>query len=431
MAETPADRARLPRRRSVDFADPTEETPLQRGRCTPPPGRSRCNTPPGRARSRSPRHSVVVHDHRGGREVIAMVDVGLQAAPVLPTEDREGIRRLVLDPVFVITCSVWINLALFIVKVYIWIQTGSLAVLASVVDSLIDLLAQGVLVWAKRLSMSEEANKEYPVGRSRLEPVGVIVCAVLMGMASMEVIHKSIQKIETHWGETNLHLAVNVVTTSMLVAVVILKSVLYRWSDKVAKMTNDETVKAVATDNLNDVLSNACAVVAVVLTLLGGAMWLSDPIMGILISVYIVYTWLVTAHEQVDMLVGKKADHEFLQRVRDMAEQLGKEQGMQLDSMEAYHFGPKYLVELEMVMPEDTQLGVSHDAGMRLQHTIEANEEMCERCFVHIDYQTRVGADGKSIDHDPKVPLEEKLHCPSPHSQPCPRQAAGQRHGLL
>lgn len=61
---------------------------------------------------------------------------------------------------------------------------------------------------------------------------------------------------------------------------------------------------------------------------------------------------------------------------------------MQVDTCRAYHFGPKFLVELEVVMPETTLLKESHDLGMELQYEIEAQEDV-ERCFVHIDYETR------------------------------------------
>merc|ERR1712096_314268 len=74
------------------------------------------------------------------------------------------------------------------------------------------------------------------------------------------------------------------------------------------------------------------------------------------------------------------------------------------------HFGPKYLVELEMMMEDTTPLRQSHDAGISLQHAIESElGGHCERCFVHIDYQTRIGEDGRSIDHDPSVPIEKKV----------------------
>lgn len=67
--------------------------------------------------------------------------------------------------------------------------------------------------------------------------------------------------------------------------------------------------------------------------------------------------------------------------------------------MRAYHFGPKYLVELEIVMPAEMTLAESHDIGIALQHKVEGLEAV-ERCFVHTDYQLR-----DVDDHDPTVPL--------------------------
>ena len=83
---------------------------------------------------------------------------------------------------------------------------------------------------------------------------------------------------------------------------------------------------------------------------------------------------------------------------------------MRLDKLTAYHFGPRFLVELEMVMPENTLLRDSHDAGIELQHQIEKLPAV-ERCFVHIDYSSRVGL---VDDHDPAAPLYLKTYTGSP-----------------
>lgn len=58
------------------------------------------------------------------------------------------------------------------------------------------------------------------------------------------------------------------------------------------------------------------------------------------------------------------------------------------DNLNRQHFGPKFLVEIEVVLPRDTLLFESHDLGMELQYEIESREEV-ERCFVHIDYEAR------------------------------------------
>ena len=72
--------------------------------------------------------------------------------------------------------------------------------------------------------------------------------------------------------------------------------------------------------------------------------------------------------------------------------------------MRAYHFGPRFLVELEIVMHPDTPLRESHDCGILLQHKIEALPAV-ERAFVHIDYAHR-----DDDDHDHATPVLRKMH---------------------
>ena len=71
------------------------------------------------------------------------------------------------------------QVVLSVAKCLIAFQSGSLAVLASVIDSALDLLSQIVLAAAS--SARNVAAVEYPAGRARLEPVAVVVCAMLMG----------------------------------------------------------------------------------------------------------------------------------------------------------------------------------------------------------------------------------------------------------
>jgi hypothetical protein len=131
------------------------------------------------------------------------------------------------------------------------------------------------------------------------------------------------------------------------------------------------------------------------------AWWWCDPVGAIVISVYIIRAWLLTALEQVEMVVGKEADPEFVERVQEISR--NHSELMKLDTVRAYHFGPKFLVELEMVMDQNTPLHITHDTGIRLQHKIENIDEV-ERCFVHIDYSFR-----EFDDHDPDVPLTYKV----------------------
>lgn len=364
----------------------------------------------------SPYGKEVVQTQKESRCLSGILGEGGCAAGAVPLSGADREVQLV------IRSSVWVNFSLFLAKLYAFWISGSLAVLASLVDSAIDLLGQGALLWTNSLAANRE-NDDYPVGRTRLEPVGVMICAVVMGMASIEVISTSSMRLLRYWGKPLDQVpAVHMTTQTylVLVGVICLKAGLYMWCKKVSQRhPQQEAVKAIAQDNYNDAISNLAALLAPMLAQQQKALWSVDPLAGIGISVYIIYTWLKTGFEQVEMIVGKRADPAFLLRIQVLAE--AHHPQMQLDQLNAYHFGPKYLVELEIVMPEHTSLRESHDAGILLQHKIEEMEEV-ERCFVHIDYQFRM-----HDDHDPEVPIEEKLYGgPARHS---PRAPATQVSG--
>jgi len=241
----------------------------------------------------------------------------------------------------------------------------------------------------------------YPAGRSKLESISVVACALVMGMAAAQVIQGAANElISAARDGTGQVLHVSGWDISIMLTTVVVKLALWAWCKAVYAQTSNVTVEAVAQDNLNDVLTNAAAIVSACIASITTFLWVVDPIGAIVLSLYIIWNWLATAVEQVEMIIGRSADAEFLDVVREMAET--HDPSAMLDCVRAYHFGPKFLVELEIVMGEDTPLRDSHDCGIMLQHKVEALPEV-ERCFVHIDYQQR-----EVDDHDPQVPVEYK-----------------------
>lgn len=62
------------------------------------------------------------------------------------------------------------NMVLFVAKVYASIESRSLAVIASTLDSLLDLLS-GFILWFTAHAMSKPDHHQYPIGKNRMQPV--------------------------------------------------------------------------------------------------------------------------------------------------------------------------------------------------------------------------------------------------------------------
>jgi cation diffusion facilitator family transporter len=375
-------------------------------------------------------------------------DASYRTVKYLPCLKIPSLRKLAL------LLSLNVNIVITVAKLVAYLQSYSLSVLAALLDSLLDILSQLVLNYTERHSTMQRSSAHYPAGASRLEPIGVLTCAALMGMASFEVVKESVASLAAQSSPLadNLTLASFYNMLGVILAKLLLlqlcnvaahrKTIVLRSGGGASRITssgnNDEveddakaavatideeatplveaaagagagastasaastsnnrgavtvqladpTLEAIAQDHFNDVLSNGVAAVALLVALRDPRWWFLDPLGAIAISVYIIYSWYRTGREQIEHLTGKSAPEDLIDELKELAENF--DDRMQVDVVRAYHFGPKFLVEIEVVMPKTTLLFESHDVGMELQYEIESREEI-ERCFVHIDYQQR------------------------------------------
>jgi cation diffusion facilitator family transporter len=319
-----------------------------------------------------------------------------------PQKQQWTLRRIALE------LSLWLNVFITLTKLVAYCRTLSLSVLAALLDSVLDVVSQIVLNYTEKHSSMQRSSALYPAGASRLEPIGVLTCAALMGMASFEVLKESFETLL--WTKDSSLASIGWeegVRSAISMAAIVVVKLFLLWlcnyssssssssscgdnnrytSNKSSLQYSDPTLEAVAQDHWNDALSNGVSAVALLLALYAKELWWCDGVGAIGISLYIIYSWYETGKEQIEHLTGKSAPDEFLDELTDLAEHF--DDRLLVDTCRAYHFGPKFLVELEVVMPMDTLLKESHDLGMELQYEIEARAEV-ERCFVHIDYESR------------------------------------------
>ena len=84
-------------------------------------------------------------------------------------------------------------------------------------------------------------------------------------------------------------------------------------------------------------------------------------------------------------MTGKTASPELLQTLTFIARN-HHEDIVAIDTVRAYHYGYKYIVELDIVLDPEMPLRDAHDIGEALQNKLESIEKV-ERAFVHLDYE--------------------------------------------
>ncbi|GMH32244.1 hypothetical protein BSKO_00078 [Bryopsis sp. KO-2023] len=297
------------------------------------------------------------------------------------------------------------NVALFAMKLYAFCVSRSQAVLASLIDSAVDIASQFVVYFCDR--KMRKVDHRYPIGKTKLQTLGAIIIACIMTLGAAEVIGSAARQLGEGIGSANPPIPeMNVWMYTILGAVVGLKTVLYLMCFVLRNLSDSTMV--LAEDHLNDVLSNtvAIAAAAIATNVKPKTLWWIDPVGGILISAYIVWSWIKLARTQVDKIIGLGAPDEFVSDLERIANTHDPE--LEVDVIRAYHFGAKYFVEVDVVVPAMKTVAESHDVALGLQKKIEMLNDV-ERAFVHVDYQKRDGPEHK-IDWSPLNGEDKNVH---------------------
>ncbi|XP_065046132.1 metal tolerance protein 7-like isoform X2 [Musa acuminata AAA Group] len=292
-----------------------------------------------------------------------------------PTQDE--LNDLARSERLAINVSNIVNLILFASKVLACVESKSMAVIASALDSLLDLMS-GLILWFTSYTMKKPNQYSYPIGKNRMQPVGIIVFASVMGTLGLQVLLESGRQLITKEHPTFDHEKELWMVGSMSsVTVVKFFLMLYCRSFK------NEIVRAYAQDHFFDVITNSIGLVTSLLAV--RYYWWMDPVGATLIAVYTISTWAKTVLENVWLLIGRTAPPEFLAKLTYLIWN-HHQQIKHIDTVRAYTFGSYYFAEVDIVLPADMPLSQAHDIGESLQEKLEQIPEI-ERAFVHVDFE--------------------------------------------
>ncbi|KAG0450275.1 hypothetical protein HPP92_026993 [Vanilla planifolia] len=295
--------------------------------------------------------------------------------PKLSKEERDAIAK---SETLAIRLSNVANMVLFIAKVYASVRSGSLAIIASTLDSLLDLLS-GFILWFTAFSMQTPNPYKYPIGKRRMQPLGILVFASVMATLGLQIILESVRSLISDANEFNLTKDQERWVVDIMLSVTIVKLCLVVY----CRSFTNEIVKAYAQDHFFDVVTNIIGLVAALLANYTKG-WI-DPVGAILLALYTIRTWSMTVLENVNSLVGRTAAPEFLQKLTYLCWNHHKAV-RHIDTVRAYTFGSHYFVEVDIVLPSEMPLREAHDIGEALQEKLELLPEV-ERAFVHLDYE--------------------------------------------
>ncbi|KAK4131983.1 hypothetical protein BT67DRAFT_436071 [Trichocladium antarcticum] len=281
----------------------------------------------------------------------------------------------------IVTLAIYVNFAanaiLLAGKIAVVVSVPSVSVLASLVDALLDFLST-VMVWLTTWLIRKQDQYRYPVGRRRLEPLGVLVFSVIMITSFVQVAIQAIQRLaSSDRGIIQLGPA----AIAIMFGTIVIKGLCWLW----CRLVKNSSVQALAADASTDVIFNAGSIMFPIVGYYAGIWWL-DALGGFILSFVVIFNWSQTSFEHIRHLSGFSATADqrniLLYLTMRFAKTIKQIQGLQ-----AYHAGDKLIVEVDIVLDASTALKDSHDLSESLQYVLES-VPIVDRAFVHADYAT-------------------------------------------
>ncbi|WPH03425.1 metal tolerance protein 3 [Acrodontium crateriforme] len=269
------------------------------------------------------------------------------------------------------------NVLLAILQVYGAVSSGSLSLFTTMADAIFDPCSNLTLILSNR-AVNRVDPRRFPSGKARIETAGNITFCFLMTSVSFILIVLSSKELAEKSAEVKFHLP-SVVAVAVAFATK-LALFLYCW----ALRNKYSQIRILWEDHRNDLFINGFGL----LTSIGGSKlrpWI-DPMGAIILSVLISFLWLRTAYSEFQLLIGVSADTAFLQHITYIS-MTHSPLITGLDTVRAWHSGPRLIVEVDIVMDRQRSLEETHDVAEALQTKLESLPDV-ERCYVHVDYET-------------------------------------------
>jgi len=259
--------------------------------------------------------------------------------------------------------SVLVASVLILAKLVAWLATDSVSMLSTLLDSVLDVAASLVNLFAVRHALTP-ADREHRFGHGKAEPLAALGQSAFVAGSAVLLIVEVVRRFWRPQAVENGEIGILVMMGSIAVT-----AVLVLFQRHVVRKTGSLAISADRLHYLGDVLVNSAVIVALALTELLGWNWL-DPAFGALIAAYILYTAWSIARSSFDMLMDRELPEEERQRIRSIA--TAHPQVRALHELRTRASGPSIFIQFHLEMAGEMSLYEAHRIADQVENQILA-----------------------------------------------------------
>lgn len=195
--------------------------------------------------------------------------------------------------------SVTVAVTLIALKLWAWRASGSVALLGSLADSMLDLVASVITLLAVQVALTP-ADREHRFGHGKSEGIAGLVQSLIVGASALYVGYEAVTRLI----EPAPIEAPAVAITALAVSLVLTLG-LFAFQRHVIARTDSLAIGADSVHYQADLLTNIALLVGLFVSYRFGWYWL-DPVLGLLVAAVILWSVRAIAMESLDVLLDRE-----------------------------------------------------------------------------------------------------------------------------
>jgi cation diffusion facilitator family transporter len=258
--------------------------------------------------------------------------------------------------------SVYMNVALMVLKVSVGIVVGSVAVLSDGIDSGQDLIAAIIALVSVRYG-ARPADETHPYGHGRVETMAATIQALLIGGGGVFIVANASYRLVNPPDEIGYDIGI----LAMLVAAAA-NVVLVQYTSRVARETNSPAIASEARHLWTNVVQAGAVILGLALVAVTDEVAF-DAIVALALGLYLLWIAGHILTSAAGDVLDKRLTHEEIGQIRD---------AILAEGVDGYHLlrtrrsGQVRHIDFHITLPGEMTVADSHDVAIKIEARIEA-----------------------------------------------------------
>ncbi|CUB28130.1 cation transporter [Bacillus velezensis] len=270
--------------------------------------------------------------------------------------------------------SVISNSLVVMLKIVVGIITGSVAILSEAIHSFLDLIAAFIAFISVRIS-KKPADTGHPYGHGKVENLSGTIETILIFAAGIWMIYECVQKLVN---PAPVHLPVLGIV--VMLAGALINLIVSKFVKREAEKVNSVAMKSNALHLLTDVYTSL-GVAASLLVVTVTEWYILDPVIGMVLAMYIIYEAFKLMKEAFPPLIDTRLSEEEEKTILKIIETFQQE-FIEIHDFRTRRSGPQEYIDFHLVVASHVTIKDVHDLCDRIERDI-TNEFKQAQVMIH------------------------------------------------